>query len=211
MATIDRAEYAAELKNYRGYNCCQAVTAALADETDMPKDQLKMISTGFCVGMGAMEATCGALIGAGMIAGLKTEGSRTLIYTKQIVDESDAETSRESIQVRFSVHATIALGMQSALTKQLCRSIPADRPCEPDMHKKCILMHTPPLQKQIFRKKGKIRGVYAVKTLHIWQKIFIIFAVWPTGEFTQKSGRRANRRRKQQTASRPANPAANTN
>ena len=29
MATIDRAEYAAELKNYRGYNCCQAVTAAL--------------------------------------------------------------------------------------------------------------------------------------------------------------------------------------
>ena len=63
MSTIDRAEYAAELKNYRGYNCCQAVTAALADETDMPKDQLKMI------------------------AGLKTEGSRTLIYTKQIVDE----------------------------------------------------------------------------------------------------------------------------
>ena len=47
MSTIDRAEYAAELKNYRGYNCCQAVTAALADETDMPKDQLKMISTGF--------------------------------------------------------------------------------------------------------------------------------------------------------------------
>ena len=87
MATIDGAESAAELKNYRGYNCCQAVTAALADETDMPKDQLKMISTGFCVGMGAMEATCGALIGAGMIAGLKTEGSRTLIYTKQIVDE----------------------------------------------------------------------------------------------------------------------------
>lgn len=61
MVNVDRAEYAAELKNHRGYNCCQAVTAALADETDMPKDQLKMISTGFCVGMGAMEATCGAL------------------------------------------------------------------------------------------------------------------------------------------------------
>ena len=87
MATIDRAEYAAELKNHRGYNCCQAVTAALADETNMSKEQLKMISTGFCAGMGAMEASCGALIGAGMIAGLKTEGSRTLIYTKQILDE----------------------------------------------------------------------------------------------------------------------------
>ena len=87
MANIDRAEYAAELKNHRGHNCCQAVTAALADETDMPRDQLKMISTGFCVGMGAMEATCGALIGAGMIAGLKTEGAKTLKYTKQIADE----------------------------------------------------------------------------------------------------------------------------
>lgn len=38
MANIDRAEYAAELKNHRGHNCCQAVTAALADETDMPRD-----------------------------------------------------------------------------------------------------------------------------------------------------------------------------
>ena len=87
MANIDRAEYAAELKSHGGYNCCQAVTAALADETDMSRDQLKMISTGFCVGMGGMEATCGALIGAGMIAGLKTEGAQTLRYTKQIAEE----------------------------------------------------------------------------------------------------------------------------
>ena len=62
----------------------------------------------------------------------------------------------------------------------------------PVMNKKCILMHTPPLQKQISGIKGKIRGVYAVKTLHIWQIIFIFYAVWPMGEFTQKSGRRAN-------------------
>lgn len=47
MTNMDRAEYAAELKNHRGYNCCQAVTCALADETDMSKDQLKIISTGF--------------------------------------------------------------------------------------------------------------------------------------------------------------------
>ena len=53
-------------------------------------------------------------------------------------------------------------------------------------------MHTPPLQKLILGIKGKIRGVYAVKILHIWQKIFIFYAVWPMGEFTQKSGRRAN-------------------
>ena len=42
----ERAE-AAVAKYRNGYNCCQAVTCALADETDMSKDQLKIISTGF--------------------------------------------------------------------------------------------------------------------------------------------------------------------
>ena len=87
MAAIDRAEYAAELKSHGGHNCCQSVTVALADETDMPKEQLMMISSGFRVGMGGMEATCGALIGAGMIAGLKTKGDKTIKYTKQIADQ----------------------------------------------------------------------------------------------------------------------------
>ena len=48
----DRAEYAAELKNHGGYNCCQAVVAALADETNLPKEQLTQIAAGFCAGMG---------------------------------------------------------------------------------------------------------------------------------------------------------------
>ena len=34
--------------------------------------------------MGNMEATCGALIGAGMVAGLKTQGQGTLRKTRQI-------------------------------------------------------------------------------------------------------------------------------
>ena len=34
-----------------------------------------------------MEATCGALIGVGMIAGLKTEGRGTLGITRQIQEE----------------------------------------------------------------------------------------------------------------------------
>ena len=53
----DRAEFAAELKNHGGYNCCQAVVAALADETSLPKEQLTQIAAGFCAGMGNMEAT----------------------------------------------------------------------------------------------------------------------------------------------------------
>ncbi len=84
MTINERAEKAAELKTMGGYNCSQAVTAVLADQTDLTDEQLKNITAGFCAGMGNLEATCGALIGAGMIAGLKTEGKGTLKLTRAI-------------------------------------------------------------------------------------------------------------------------------
>ncbi len=87
MTLNERAERAVELKNSGMYNCAQAVTAALSDQTDLAEEQLKQISAGFCAGMGNLEATCGALIGAGMIAGLKTEGRGTLGVTRQIQEE----------------------------------------------------------------------------------------------------------------------------
>ena len=88
MMTIEeRAAKAVEMKLSGKYNCAQSVTAALADETNLTEQQLCQISAGFCAGMGNMEATCGALIGAGMIAGLKTEGKGTLGITRQIQEE----------------------------------------------------------------------------------------------------------------------------
>ncbi len=87
MTLNERAEKAVELKHSGKYNCAQSVTAALADQTDLSEEQLKQISAGFCAGMGNLEATCGALIGAGMIAGLKTEGKGTLGVTRQIQEE----------------------------------------------------------------------------------------------------------------------------
>ncbi len=80
------AEIAADLKNNHGYNCAQAVTAALADESGMSEQQLNQIASGFAVGMGNLEATCGSLIGAVMIAGLKTSGVGTVRIARQISD-----------------------------------------------------------------------------------------------------------------------------
>ncbi len=87
MTLKERAQKAVELKASGQYNCAQAVTAVLADETPLAEEQLKAVSAGFCAGMGNLEATCGALIGAGMIAGLKTEGKGTLGITRQIQEE----------------------------------------------------------------------------------------------------------------------------
>lgn len=66
----DRKEYAVQLK-HSGYNCCQAVLCAFAEETGMPEEELKRIGAAFGVGMGCLEATCGALIGAQILVGLK--------------------------------------------------------------------------------------------------------------------------------------------
>ncbi len=92
------AERAVELK-HSGYNCCQAVTAALAEEAGLPEETLKQLAAGFCVGMGNMEATCGALVGAGLVAGLRTKGQGTLRYTRQLIEgfkeKSGATTCRD--------------------------------------------------------------------------------------------------------------------
>ena len=87
MTLNERAQKAVEMKTSGMYNCAQSVAVALADETSLSEDQLRQITAGFCAGMGNIEATCGALIGAGMIAGLKTEGQGTLGKTRQIQEE----------------------------------------------------------------------------------------------------------------------------
>ncbi len=67
---MDRRELAVELK-HNGHNCCQAVLASYADELELSAEDLKKMGAGFGVGMGCMEATCGALCGAQMVLGLK--------------------------------------------------------------------------------------------------------------------------------------------
>ena len=67
---MDRKEIAVELK-HNGYNCCQAVLCAYKDELNCSEEELKKMGAAFGVGMGCMEATCGALCGAQMILGMK--------------------------------------------------------------------------------------------------------------------------------------------
>ncbi len=87
MTLEERAEKAVQLKSSGGYNCSQAVTAALADRTSLSEEQLKQITAGFGAGMGNLEGNCGALIGAGVIAGLKTGGLGTVKMTRRIQEE----------------------------------------------------------------------------------------------------------------------------
>ena len=76
MSIQERAQMAAELK--KSYNCCQAVVLALKDLVDLSEEQLVTMAASFGSGMGNMKGSCGALVGAEMIAGLVSGGNRAI-------------------------------------------------------------------------------------------------------------------------------------
>ena len=67
---MNRAEKAVEYK-HSGYNCAQAVLAAFSDELPLDDGALKQLGASFGVGMGKLDATCGALCAAQMVLGMK--------------------------------------------------------------------------------------------------------------------------------------------
>ena len=77
MTNEERAEKAYNLKATGQCNCSQAVLKAFEDKLSVDSDSLMTLASGFAAGMGCMESTCGALIGAVMAAGqiLKGKGS----------------------------------------------------------------------------------------------------------------------------------------
>lgn len=75
MTIEERAARAVELK--AGCNCAQAVALAFADVLPLDEATLMKLAAGYGAGMGCMEATCGALVGAVMAAGLLTDGQGT--------------------------------------------------------------------------------------------------------------------------------------
>ncbi len=83
MTTEERQELGARLK--REMNCCQAVVRAFADTLPLGDDALMQLAAGFGSGMGTMEGTCGALVGAIMVAGLRTQGVGTAALSRRIV------------------------------------------------------------------------------------------------------------------------------
>ena len=68
----------------RKFNCAQAVACSFHRELGVDEATLFKACEGFGLGMGGMDATCGALSGAVMLAGLKnSDGAIDAPGTKQ--------------------------------------------------------------------------------------------------------------------------------
>lgn len=83
MTLQKRQEHASALK--REMNCCQAVVRAFADTVPLDEATLTKLAAGFGAGMGTMEGTCGALVGAIMVAGLRSGGDSTMALSRKML------------------------------------------------------------------------------------------------------------------------------
>ncbi len=77
---MSRIDDAMNYKNM-GYNCTQSVLKAYSDLTGVDYEVLGKIGSGFGIGMGNLEATCGSIIGANIILGLLNNDPRKRTMT----------------------------------------------------------------------------------------------------------------------------------
>ena len=68
-----RKHLAAEKKRCNSHNCAQSVVCTYCDLVGLPEQTALDIAGAYGTGMGNMEGTCGAIVGAGMILGLATK------------------------------------------------------------------------------------------------------------------------------------------
>lgn len=68
-----RKQIAAEKKASGAYNCAQAVLCTYTDLTGLDEATSRALCNSFAAGMGNMEGTCGALVGAGIALGQITK------------------------------------------------------------------------------------------------------------------------------------------
>ena len=85
MNIEERAAQAAAWKAVGQCNCAQAVLKAFEDRLPVDNDTLMKLGAGYAAGMGCMESTCGALIGAVMVAGVATDGKGTPRISKELL------------------------------------------------------------------------------------------------------------------------------
>lgn len=68
-----RKHLAAEKKSCGSHNCAQAVACTYCDLVGLPEQIALDIAGAYGSGMGSMEGTCGAVVGAGIIVGMATK------------------------------------------------------------------------------------------------------------------------------------------
>lgn len=83
-----RAQIAAEKKRCNSHNCAQAILHTYADVAGISEEEAMSIAGAFGAGMGNMEGTCGALVGAGLVLGMANKDkAKSMKQMRQIMTQ----------------------------------------------------------------------------------------------------------------------------
>lgn len=72
MDKKERIEKSGE-NHLKGFNCAQSIACAYSDLVGVDEKTMFQLASGFGAGMGGMKATCGAVSGAIMVAGMMAQ------------------------------------------------------------------------------------------------------------------------------------------
>ena len=104
---------------FKGYNCCQSVAVAFAEEMGMTEKQALQISAGFGGGFGRMREVCGAVSGMLMVAGL--------LYGYDNPGENDVNK-----KAHYQLVQTLAGQFREKIGSIICREILDNPPSDPN-------------------------------------------------------------------------------
>ena len=90
-----RKEMAAAKKTCGTHNCTQAVCCTYHDFTGLDEDTIKQVGNSFAAGMGNMEGTCGAIVGAGIVYGLAVKDKAKAMKCKLLKGAGTGRVLRE--------------------------------------------------------------------------------------------------------------------
>ena len=128
-----RKHIAAEKKRCNSHNCAQAILHTYADIAGISEDEAMNIAGAFGGGMGNMEGTCGALVGAGLVLGLvnkdKVKSMKQMRQIMSMFQERNGATQcklLKGIGTNVVLRERLRVGERSSETCPLCVSDAAE-------------------------------------------------------------------------------------
>jgi len=128
-----RKHIAAEKKRCNSHNCAQAILHTYADIAGISEDEAMNIAGAFGGGMGNMEGTCGALVGAGLVLGLvnkdKVKSMKQMRQIMSMFQERNGATQcklLKGIGTKVVLRERLRVGERSSGTCPLCVSDAAE-------------------------------------------------------------------------------------
>lgn len=103
-----------------GCNCAQAVACTFCDEVGLSEQTLFSVMEGFGGGMGAHQATCGAVSGAVAVVGLLTSKGSVEAGTKSLSYSRSAAILTEFLDKNGSLVCKDLLGDETGHVLQTC-------------------------------------------------------------------------------------------